>query len=58
MITNARYSFEFRGLSTDDKSIVKTAFKNGEISNGTIFIEMDTKKVFMWNATDLEWVEL
>ena len=35
-------TYEFRGLSTDEKPIERTG-------NGSIFIEMDTGKVFMFD---------
>ena len=49
--------FEFRGLSTDTKPIKVT--KGGTIiGNGSIFLEMDTTKVFMYNEAAEEWIEL
>ena len=41
----------FRGLSTDEKPI------NESVGNGSIFIEMDTSKIFMFDAESQEWVE-
>ena len=52
MITTSYLTYEFRGLSTDDK----TSLKN--VTNGSVFIEMDTNKVFMYNKDDEEWIEL
>lgn len=40
---------EFRGKSTDTKPNACT--------NGSIFYEMDTKKVFMWDAETKTWIE-
>lgn len=44
-------TYEFRGLSTDKKPI------NKYIGNGSIFIEMDTNKVFMYNQDAKSWHE-
>jgi hypothetical protein len=44
-------TFELRGLSTDTKPTEM-------IGNGSVFLEMDTGKVFVYNADDEEWVEL
>lgn len=43
--------FEFRGLSTDKKP-------TKGIGNGSIFLEMDTGKVFMFNETNRTWILL
>lgn len=45
MITSATNEklYEFRGLSTDTKPVDAT-----KISNGSIFFEMDTAKVFVF----------
>ena len=36
-------TYEFRGLSTDKKPIKR-------VGNGSVFIEMDTLKVFLFDA--------
>ena len=51
MITSS-YTYEFRGLSTDDKSTITN------VTNGSIFFEIDTCKVYMWDAEHLQWREL
>lgn len=53
MITNSfnGKTYEFRGLSTDTKP-------TEEATNGSIFFEMDTCKVFMFNGDSKTWVEL
>lgn len=51
MITST-YTYEFRGLSTDDKS------KITNMTNGSIFFEMDTSKVYMYDAQNEQWREL
>lgn len=56
-------SYEFRGLSTDTKPIGNNC-ENGNldyaISNGSIFLEMDTGKVFLLKIEDNQgtWIEL
>lgn len=41
---------EASGLSTDDKPVEN-------ITNGSIFVEVDTGNVFFFNEEDVEWVE-
>lgn len=41
---------EMRGLSTDEKP-------TENIVNGTVFIEIDTGKVYMFDAEGTEWKE-
>lgn len=48
-VTNDR-CYEFRGLSTD--------IKPTDCGNGSIFFEINTEKVFMFNAENKTWVEL
>ena len=40
----------YAGLSTDAKPT--------DVGNGSIFIEMNTGKVFMFNAEGTDWVEV
>lgn len=42
---------EMRGLSTDEKP-------TENIVNGTVFIEIDTGKVYMFDAEGTEWKEI
>jgi len=42
---------EYRGLSTDEKP-------TENIENGTIFIEIDTGKVYMYDLENEEWKEI
>ena len=43
MITvTSEKTYEFRGLSTDEKPVEK-------VGNGSVFIEIDTGKVFMFD---------
>lgn len=46
---------EIRGLSTDEKPLT---IKNKEISNGSIFIEIDTGKIFLFDAQNKLWKEI
>lgn len=44
---------EFRGLSTDTKP---NETKDG-VGNGAAFIEMDTGKLYFYDADSKQWVE-
>ena len=44
-------TYELRGLSTDQKPTER-------IGNGSIFIEMDTGKVYMFDKENVEWREI
>ena len=48
-------SYEFRGLSTDDKPI-KVGDK--DLNNGAVFIEMDTKKIYLYDKENETWREM
>ena len=45
---------EFRGLSTDVKPVM-----NGEekVENGSIFIEIDTGRVYFYDLENEQWME-
>lgn len=43
------------GKSTDSKPTGK--FKGTKIENGSTFYEMDTKKVYMYDAENDAWIE-
>lgn len=45
-------SKEFVGLSADTKPDDST------IQNGSLFLEMDTKKIFIWDRENKTWREL
>ena len=51
MISAAGETIELRGLSTDKKPIEG-------MRNGNVFFEMDTCKVFMFDASKKKWTEL
>ena len=42
---------EFYGKSTDTKPV------DSSVANGSVFVEMDTGKVYMFDAEDNEWIE-
>ena len=44
-------TYEFRGLSTDEKPVEK-------LGNGSVFIEIDTGKVFMFDEQNKVWKEI
>lgn len=44
-------TYEYRGLSTDKKPI-------DHVGNGSIFFEMDTLKVYMFDESNKKWLEL
>ena len=48
-------STEIRGLSTDEKP---TTIENKKIDNGSIFIEIDTGKIYMYDLENHEWSEI
>ena len=53
-VTKAGHDFcyrEYSGLSTDTKPTTG-------VFNGSTFIEMDTSKVFIFNAAAETWIEL
>ena len=45
---------ELRGLSTDTKP---TEVDGKDIQNGTVFIEMDTGKIYFYDLENQEWKE-
>lgn len=46
---------EFRGLSTDEKPIV---FEGKYVDNGSIYIEIDTGKILMFDLENEQWKEV
>lgn len=59
MTNNNEQEIEMRGLSTDTKptSIVVDG-ENTPISNGTIFVEIDTGKMFLYDLSTETWNEV
>lgn len=47
-------SYELRGLSTDEKP---TKIEGKDIPNGTIFIEINTGKIFFYDLENKLWEE-
>ena len=45
-------TYEIRGLSTDEKPVSE------HVGNGSIFIEMDTGKIFLYDAENKIWREI
>ena len=43
---------EIRGLSTDEKP---KKIGDAQVGNGSAFIEIDTQKVFLYNAEGKKW---
>ncbi len=41
---------KYFGLSTDTKPT--------EVANGSVFLEMDTSKLYLYDAQNAEWIEL
>lgn len=48
---------QIRGLSTDTKP-TDSSLKEGIIPNGTVFFEMDTSKVYMFDYDSQSWIEV
>ena len=60
MVTETSVSFtgkdgiyDFMGLSTDSKP---TIAKFPSMKNGSSFFEMDTKKIYFYDAENAQWV--
>ena len=49
--TTNEKTYELRGLSTDEKPVER-------VGNGSIFIEIDTGKVFLYDAENKVWREI
>lgn len=45
-------AIEFRGLSTDTKP---TTFDGKKVQNGAIYLEMDSGKVYLFDAENEQW---
>lgn len=54
-VEGKRLPLEFFGLSTDTKPIDEV--DDIKITNGSVFIEMDTKKIFMYDEENQAWLE-
>ena len=49
--TTNEKTYEIRGLNTDEKPVER-------VGNGSIFIEIDTGKVFLYDAENKIWREI
>lgn len=47
-----KFLVELRGLSTDNKP---TIIENGIVENGSAFIEIDTQKIYFYDAASEAW---
>lgn len=52
---NKKMEVELRGLSTDEKPKV---IKGATVENGSIYIEIDTGKIFMYDLDSETWKEI
>lgn len=52
-IKEGNFLVELRGLSTDEKPTTLTT--GGTIENGSVFIEIDTGNVYLYNEEGTEW---
>ena len=55
MFSKKGYVLELRGLSTDTKP---TTWGKKDIENGSIYIEIDTGKIFMYDEENKQWKEI
>lgn len=53
-IKNTTYHYEFAGKSTDTKP--KEVYNNRKIHNGSSFTEMDTSKIYLYDAENAIWL--
>lgn len=51
---NTEFTGELRGLSTDTKPI---EINDQKVGNGSVFIEIDTGKIFFYDLENEEWKE-
>ena len=51
--TNRDNVYDFMGLSTDTKPVIAD-YPN--MKNGSSFFEMDTKKIYFYDAENAQWV--
>ena len=54
LMSKGKYQFTFIGLSTDDKPV--SSYKGKWIANGSTFLEIDTKKLSMYDEDSNTWV--
>jgi hypothetical protein len=54
-VKGRRAPYEFFGLSTNEKPVGK--FDGVKVVNGSVFIEIDTKKIYMFDEENQVWIE-
>lgn len=54
-VVGRRVPHEFFGLSTDEKPV--DVYDGMKITNASVFYEMDTKKIFMYDEENKVWHE-
>lgn len=55
-ISTSKTRFEFDGLAGDTKPT--STYEGNTIANGSVFLEMDTGAVFMYDEENVTWIEL
>lgn len=50
--------YDFFGLSTDPKPTTPAEAGHLRLVNGSTLLEMDTSKVFIFDASSATWIEL
>lgn len=55
MCAERKSRMNFFGLSKDEKPIDK--YNGVKVTNGSVFIEMDTKKIYMFDEERQVWLE-
>ena len=51
--TDGKIKYDFDGKSTDTKP---TLTEYPDMKNGSSYMEMDTKKLYMWDADNEQWI--
>lgn len=51
--TENDYKYDFEGLSTDQKPTLE---EFADMGNGSSFLEMDTKKIYFYDADNNQWI--
>ena len=51
--TETKDQYDFMGLSTDEKPTLEEL---PDMRNGSSYMEMDTKKLYFWDAENEQWV--
>ena len=51
--TETKDQYDFMGLSTDEKPTLE---EFPDMRNGSSYMEIDTKKLYFWDAENEQWV--